>query len=79
MAVDQWHIAHLSSFGPYKHNGLCFSDQRRFMVNKEKGDVFSIFFPYSKFMEVDQWSIARLSSFGHTSILVYVFLSNAVL
>ena len=49
------------------------------MVNKEKGDVFSIFFPYSKFMEVDQWSIARLSSFGHTSILVYVFLSNAVL
>ena len=65
-------------FWPHKHNGICFlffSVQRRFISNKEKRDRFV--FPYSKGMEVDKWCIVRLSSFGLTSIMVYVFLSNA--
>ena len=53
-----------------------FSVQCRFMSNKEKGDIS--FFSHSKCREVDQWDIGRLSSFGLTSIIVNVFLSNAV-
>ena len=26
-------------FWPYTHNGICFSVERRFIANKEKGDI----------------------------------------
>ena len=75
MEVDQWYIAPLSFIWPYKHkiNCMCFSVQRFFIANKEKGDIAFFHFPYSKCMEVDQWYIARLSSFGLANIMVYVF------
>ena len=63
---------------PYKNNGICFSVQCRFIANKEKGDISIFLFPYLKCTEVHQWYIARVSSFGLTSIMVYVFLSNAM-
>ena len=38
-------------YWPQKHNGICISVQRRFIANKEKGDI-SIFLIRN--MEVDQ-------------------------
>ena len=57
---------------------LFFFVQCGFIANKEKGDIFVFLLPYSKCMEDDQLYIARLSSFGLRSIMVYVFLANAV-
>ena len=62
----------------HKHKDICFSVQRRFIANKEKGYISFFLFPYSKCMMLDHWYKAHLSSFGLTSIKVYVFLSNAV-
>ena len=65
-------------FWPYKHTGIYFSVQCRFIANKEKGDISFFLFPYSKCMEEDRWYIARLLSVGLTSIMVYDFMFISV-
>ena len=56
-------------FWPDKHTDICFSTQRRIIANK--------IFPFSLFEMHGGRSIVY-SAFGLTSIMVYVFLSNAV-
>ena len=62
-------------FWPQKHNGIYFSVERHFKANKEK-----VTFHFSLFEMHGGRSMvySALSSFGLTSIMVYVFLSNAV-